>query len=120
MSDTEREIQTLQQKVEEAENALQKAAQYGLQLLDDKIDIQNKLEEQRIEMTAVIEVSVRLALYNIRFDERTMIQGSPCLFTKTIPDLILLALPWHCFVIEKSGCYLWFRSITENIWNIMK
>ncbi|MCJ8733961.1 hypothetical protein PDJAM_G00229810 [Pangasius djambal] len=52
----ENEIQRLQQKVEEAEEALQKAAQYGLQLLDDKMDLQNKLEDQRIEMTALIEV----------------------------------------------------------------
>ncbi|XP_017553794.1 protein Spindly isoform X1 [Pygocentrus nattereri] len=56
MSATDGEIQTLRQKVEETEVALQKAAQYGLQLLDDKMDLQNKLEEQRIEMTAVIEV----------------------------------------------------------------
>ncbi|XP_072518970.1 protein Spindly isoform X1 [Salminus brasiliensis] len=55
MSLTDSEIQTLRQKVEESEHALQKAAQYGLQLLDDKMDLQNKLEEQRIEMTAVIE-----------------------------------------------------------------
>ncbi|XP_062855958.1 protein Spindly [Trichomycterus rosablanca] len=48
-------IQCLQQKLEEAEEALQKAAQYGLQLLNDKVDLQNKLEEQRIEMTAIIE-----------------------------------------------------------------
>ncbi|KAF4085506.1 hypothetical protein AMELA_G00095940 [Ameiurus melas] len=51
----EREIQRLQQKVAESEEALQKAAQYGLQLLDDKLDLQNKLEDQRIEMTALIE-----------------------------------------------------------------
>ncbi|XP_053486629.1 protein Spindly isoform X2 [Ictalurus furcatus] len=51
----EREIQRLQQKVAESEEALQKAAQYGLQLLDDKMDLQNKLEDQRIEMTALIE-----------------------------------------------------------------
>ncbi|XP_060783587.1 protein Spindly isoform X2 [Neoarius graeffei] len=55
MSLTESEIQRLQQKVEEAEEALQKAAQYGLQLLDDKMDLQNKLEDQRIEMTTLIE-----------------------------------------------------------------
>ncbi|XP_036424803.1 protein Spindly isoform X2 [Colossoma macropomum] len=55
MSATDGEIQTLRQKVEATEAALQKAAQYGLQLLDDKMDLQNKLEEQRIEMTAVIE-----------------------------------------------------------------
>ncbi|KAI5105045.1 protein Spindly isoform X1 [Silurus meridionalis] len=52
---TECEIQRLQQKAEEAQEALQKAAQYGLQLLDDKMDLQNMLEEQRIEMTSLIE-----------------------------------------------------------------
>ncbi|KAF5895613.1 protein Spindly isoform X2, partial [Clarias magur] len=51
----ESEIKRLQQKVEEAEEALQKAAQYGLQLLADKMDLQNKLEDQRIEMTFLIE-----------------------------------------------------------------
>ncbi|KAL7885996.1 hypothetical protein AOLI_G00062910 [Acnodon oligacanthus] len=55
MSATDGEIQILRQKVEETEVALQKAAQYGLQLLEDKMDLQNKLEEQQIEMTAVIE-----------------------------------------------------------------
>uniref|UniRef100_A0A3B1J2H9 Protein Spindly n=1 Tax=Astyanax mexicanus TaxID=7994 RepID=A0A3B1J2H9_ASTMX len=55
MSFTESEILALRQKVDESKQALQKAAQYGLQLLDDKMDLQNKLEEQRVEMTAVIE-----------------------------------------------------------------
>lgn len=63
MSLTEREIQRLQQKVAESEEALQKAAQYGLQLLDDKMDLQNKLEDQRIEMTALIEVSLLSVKY---------------------------------------------------------
>lgn len=57
MSLTESKTEKLQQKLEEAEEALQKAAQYGLQLLDDKMDLQNKLEDQRIEWTALIEVS---------------------------------------------------------------
>lgn len=63
MSLTEHEIQRLQQKVAESEEALQKAAQYGLQLLDDKMDLQNKLEDQRIEMTALIEVSLLSVKY---------------------------------------------------------
>lgn len=66
MSLTESEIQRLQQKVEEAEEALQKAAQYGLQLLDDKMDLQNKLEDQRIEMTTLIEVSVLSVKYKYK------------------------------------------------------
>ncbi|KAK9963224.1 hypothetical protein ABG768_006426 [Culter alburnus] len=55
MSDLEDEIKVLRRKVQEGEEALQKAGQYGLQLLDDKMDMHNKLEEQRIEMSNVIE-----------------------------------------------------------------
>ncbi|XP_058253323.1 protein Spindly isoform X1 [Hemibagrus wyckioides] len=51
----ESEIQRLQQKLEEAELALQKAGQYGVQLLNNQSDLHNKLEEQRNEMTAQIE-----------------------------------------------------------------
>uniref|UniRef100_A0AAY4DZR1 Protein Spindly n=1 Tax=Denticeps clupeoides TaxID=299321 RepID=A0AAY4DZR1_9TELE len=42
-------------KLRETEEALQKAAQYGLELLDDQLTLQNKLEEQRIEMTNALE-----------------------------------------------------------------
>lgn len=49
------EIQRLQRKLKEADDALQKAGQYGLQLLDGQLDLQNKLEEQRIEMTNAVE-----------------------------------------------------------------
>ncbi|KAG9349045.1 hypothetical protein JZ751_029363 [Albula glossodonta] len=49
------EVQRLQCKLKEAEESLQKAAQYGLQLLDGHLDLQNQLEEQRIEMTNSIE-----------------------------------------------------------------
>ncbi|XP_059371824.1 protein Spindly [Carassius carassius] len=55
MSDLEDEIKVLRRKVQEGEEALQRAGQYGLQLLDDKMDLHNKLEEQRIEMSNVIE-----------------------------------------------------------------
>ncbi|KAF4104872.1 protein Spindly isoform X2 [Onychostoma macrolepis] len=55
MSDLEDEIKGLRRKVQEGEEALQRAGQYGLQLLDDKMDLHNKLEEQRIEMFSVIE-----------------------------------------------------------------
>ncbi|CAB1337004.1 unnamed protein product [Coregonus sp. 'balchen'] len=51
----EDEIQRLQRKLKEADDALQKAGQYGLQLLDGQLDLQNKLEEQRIEMTNAVE-----------------------------------------------------------------
>uniref|UniRef100_A0A8C1GNK2 Protein Spindly n=1 Tax=Cyprinus carpio TaxID=7962 RepID=A0A8C1GNK2_CYPCA len=55
MSDLEDEIKVLWRKVQEGEEALQRAGQYGLQLLDDKMDLHNKLEEQQIEMSNVIE-----------------------------------------------------------------
>ncbi|XP_042158811.1 protein Spindly isoform X3 [Oncorhynchus tshawytscha] len=42
------EIQRLQRKLKEA-------GQYGLQLLDGQLDLQNKLEEQRVEMTNAVE-----------------------------------------------------------------
>ncbi|XP_045061687.1 protein Spindly-like [Coregonus clupeaformis] len=44
-------IQRLQHRLKEADGALQKATQYGLQLLN----LQNKLDEQRIEMTNTVE-----------------------------------------------------------------
>lgn len=51
-------IQRLQHKLKEEECALQKAAQYGLQLLDGQLDLQNKLDEQRIEITNHVEVNI--------------------------------------------------------------
>lgn len=70
---TDSEIQKLQKKLEEAEEALQKAAQYGLQLLDDKMDLQNNLEDQRIEMTALIEVSFISVTYkDIHISKHTL------------------------------------------------
>ncbi|KAL2077832.1 hypothetical protein ACEWY4_027336 [Coilia grayii] len=49
------ELQVLRSKLSEREEALQKAAQYGLQLLDDKLNLQNKLEELRGEMANAVE-----------------------------------------------------------------
>ncbi|XP_029112976.1 protein Spindly isoform X2 [Scleropages formosus] len=49
------EVQQLRCKLKEAEESLQKAAQYGLQLLDGQLDLQNQLEEQRVEMTNSVE-----------------------------------------------------------------
>ncbi|XP_023650742.1 protein Spindly [Paramormyrops kingsleyae] len=49
------EVQRLRCKLKEAEESLQKAAQYGLQLLDGQLDLQNQLEEQRVEMTNTLE-----------------------------------------------------------------
>ncbi|XP_048883900.1 protein Spindly isoform X2 [Brienomyrus brachyistius] len=50
------EVQRLRCKLKEAEESLQKAAQYGLELLDGQLDLQNQLEEQRVEMTNTLEV----------------------------------------------------------------
>ncbi|KAK1159165.1 protein Spindly-B-like isoform X3 [Acipenser oxyrinchus oxyrinchus] len=49
------ETQRLRFKLKEAEEALEKAAQYGLQLLESQHELQNQLEEQRAEMTNTIE-----------------------------------------------------------------
>lgn len=51
------DILKLRCKLKEAEESLQKAAQYGLQLLDGQLDLQNQLEEQRVEMTNAMEVN---------------------------------------------------------------
>ncbi|XP_039632428.1 protein Spindly [Polypterus senegalus] len=50
------EVQRLRCKLKETEEALEKAAQYGLQLLESQHELQNQLEEQRAEMTNSIEV----------------------------------------------------------------
>lgn len=55
MSDLEDEIKVLRRKVQDGEEALQRAGQYGLQLLDEKMELHNRLEEQRTEMSNVIE-----------------------------------------------------------------
>ncbi|TRY60141.1 hypothetical protein DNTS_006450 [Danionella cerebrum] len=55
MSNLEHEILSLRQKLQDGEEALQRAGQYGLQLLDENMDMHNKLEEQRNEMSTVIE-----------------------------------------------------------------
>lgn len=49
-------MKVLQQKLQEREEALQKAGLYGLQILNEKMDLHNKFEEQQIEMSSVIEV----------------------------------------------------------------
>ncbi|XP_040200616.1 protein Spindly isoform X2 [Rana temporaria] len=45
----------LQRQLKEAEEERNKAAQYGLKLLESQSDLQNQLEDQRNEMTLVIE-----------------------------------------------------------------
>ncbi|XP_069826655.1 protein Spindly isoform X2 [Dendropsophus ebraccatus] len=45
----------LRRQLKEAEEERDRAAQYGLQLLESQSDLQNQLEEQRNEMTSTIE-----------------------------------------------------------------
>uniref|UniRef100_A0A8C6SM14 Uncharacterized protein n=1 Tax=Neogobius melanostomus TaxID=47308 RepID=A0A8C6SM14_9GOBI len=52
----EEQIQRLQCQLRETEEQLQKAAQAGLGLLDQQTELQEKLDEQRIEMTKALEV----------------------------------------------------------------
>ncbi|KAM9311583.1 protein Spindly [Gastrophryne carolinensis] len=48
-------ILKLQRKLKEAEEERDRAAQYGLQLLESQSELQNQLEEQHNEMTSTIE-----------------------------------------------------------------
>ncbi|XP_026186686.1 protein Spindly isoform X2 [Mastacembelus armatus] len=50
------EIQLLRRQLKESEEQGHQAAQAGLDLLNQHIDLQNTLEEQRVEMTNAIEV----------------------------------------------------------------
>ncbi|KAM6953297.1 protein Spindly [Aplochiton taeniatus] len=48
-------VQRLQSRLKHFEDQLQKAAHHGLQLLDGQLEMENKLEDQRIEMTNAVE-----------------------------------------------------------------
>uniref|UniRef100_A0A3B4ASM5 Uncharacterized protein n=1 Tax=Periophthalmus magnuspinnatus TaxID=409849 RepID=A0A3B4ASM5_9GOBI len=48
-------IQRLKSQLRETEEQVQKAAQAGLDLLNQQMDLQNRLDEQRVEMTNVLE-----------------------------------------------------------------
>ncbi|KAJ0002849.1 hypothetical protein NQD34_007998 [Periophthalmus magnuspinnatus] len=50
------EIQRLKSQLRETEEQVQKAAQAGLDLLNQQMDLQNRLDEQRVEMTNALEV----------------------------------------------------------------
>lgn len=58
MADTsaEYELQRLRSQLKEKEEQVQQAAQAGLDLLSQQMELQNQLEEQREEMTKTIEV----------------------------------------------------------------
>lgn len=52
----EEELERLRAQIKKREEDIQKAAQVGLDLLNQQTKLQNKLEEQRAEMTNAIEV----------------------------------------------------------------
>lgn len=52
----EEEIQLLRSQLREREEQVHKAAQAGLDLLHQQMELQNRLDEQRIEMTTTLEV----------------------------------------------------------------
>ncbi|XP_047440928.1 protein Spindly [Mugil cephalus] len=51
----EEEIQLLRRQLKEREEQVHQAAQAGLDLLNQQMELQNKLDEQRVEMTNVLE-----------------------------------------------------------------
>ncbi|KAM9847295.1 protein Spindly [Aulostomus maculatus] len=54
MSEAE-EIQQLRRQLKEREEQVQQAAQAGLDLLNQQVELQHRLEEQRVEMTNALE-----------------------------------------------------------------
>lgn len=52
----EEEIQLLRSQLREKEEQVHKAAQAGLDLLNEQMELQNRLDEQRVEMTNALEV----------------------------------------------------------------
>lgn len=52
----EEEIERLRSQLKEREEQVHQAAQAGLDLLNQQMELQNRLEEQRVEMTNALEV----------------------------------------------------------------
>lgn len=52
----EKEIERLRSQLKEREEQVHQAAQAGLDLLNQQMELQNRLEEQRVEMTNALEV----------------------------------------------------------------
>lgn len=50
------EVERLRSQLREREEQVQQAAQAGLDLLNQQMELQNRLEEQRVEMTNALEV----------------------------------------------------------------
>lgn len=63
----EKELQRLRGQLNEREEQLQKAAQAGLDLLNQQVELQSRLDEQRVEMTNALEVRTRLSLNFMKF-----------------------------------------------------
>lgn len=54
----EEQLQRLRAQLKERDEQVHKAAQAGLDLLNQQMELQNKLEEQRVEMTSALEVEI--------------------------------------------------------------
>lgn len=52
----EEEIKVLRIQLREKEEQVHQAAQAGLDLLNQQVELQNRLDEQRVEMTNALEV----------------------------------------------------------------
>lgn len=63
----EEELERLRAQLNEKEEHVRKAAQAGLDLLNQQMELQNKLEEQRVEMTNALEVQKRSKKKNVEF-----------------------------------------------------
>jgi chromosome segregation ATPase len=62
LESAEEVIQRLRSRLKESEEQVQQAAHAGLDLLNQQVELQTQLEEQRVEMTNTIEVCKRLSL----------------------------------------------------------
>lgn len=58
----EEQLQRLRGQLKEREEQLQKAAQAGLDLLNQQVELQSRLDEQRVEMTNALEVTTQPSL----------------------------------------------------------
>lgn len=54
----EEQLQRLRAQLKEREEQVHQAAQAGLDLLNQHMELQNNLEEQRVEMTSALEVEI--------------------------------------------------------------
>ena len=64
LEEVEEEVQRLRSRLKESEEQVQQAAHAGLNLLNQQVELQTQLEEQRVEMTNAIEVCIVLMMPN--------------------------------------------------------